>query len=151
MNNNQQSKSTIQIETDSSDDDGISSSKCIHHKFIDDQIDWINVAKFIPGKSYGQCRDKWYRQLDTNINTNPFTIEEDELLMSVVNDNINISNLRQEINTYLPNRTYFQCINRIKSIKYKYRVKRYNHDFQNSKISTYPHLQAEALLIPNFK
>jgi hypothetical protein len=49
------------------------------------RIDWKAVAKEVPGRNARQCRERWLNRLDTDINHNSFTPEEDALLIKMVN------------------------------------------------------------------
>lgn len=42
---------------------------------------WSEVAAQIPGRIGKQCRDRWYNQLDPSISKNPWTEEEDNILL----------------------------------------------------------------------
>jgi Myb-like DNA-binding protein FlbD len=43
-------------------------------------INWKNIAKYIPGKTTRQCRERYQTYLAPGINVSPWTKEEDELL-----------------------------------------------------------------------
>jgi len=45
------------------------------------KVKWSEIAKFIPGRNGKQCRERWRNQLDTSINTEPWTEEEDRVLL----------------------------------------------------------------------
>ena len=42
--------------------------------------DWEQVAKNMPGRNQRQCRERWLNYLSPNVNTAPWTSEEDQLL-----------------------------------------------------------------------
>ncbi len=42
---------------------------------------WSLIASSLPGRKGKQCRERWYNQLDPNINTLPWTDSEDFVLM----------------------------------------------------------------------
>ncbi|XP_064998145.1 transcription factor MYB54-like [Musa acuminata AAA Group] len=43
---------------------------------------WNAIAEMLQGRSGKSCRLRWYNQLDPRINKNPFTEEEDQLLLA---------------------------------------------------------------------
>lgn len=45
------------------------------------KINWTLVSESIPGRSIKQCRERWFSNLDPNINRGNWTEEEDRLLM----------------------------------------------------------------------
>lgn len=42
---------------------------------------WGQVASKIPGRTSKQCRERWYNHLDPQINKNPFSDEEDKVIL----------------------------------------------------------------------
>eukprot|EP01104_Vermistella_antarctica_P019617 TRINITY_DN7778_c0_g1_i1.p1 TRINITY_DN7778_c0_g1~~TRINITY_DN7778_c0_g1_i1.p1 ORF type:complete len:335 (+),score=52.41 TRINITY_DN7778_c0_g1_i1:35-1006(+) len=45
---------------------------------------WANVSRHVPGRTDVQCRERWVNVLNPNLTTAPWSEEEDERLMSVV-------------------------------------------------------------------
>ena len=46
---------------------------------------WVNVAKFVPGKSDVQCREKWTNRIDPTLNPSfSYSAEEDALLLRLL-------------------------------------------------------------------
>ena len=48
------------------------------------QVDWTWVSQNVPGRSVKQCRERWHLNLDPSINRNPWSAEEDRLLLCLV-------------------------------------------------------------------
>lgn len=46
---------------------------------------WNIIAKCVPGRTPRQCRDRWMNYLKPNLKFDPWTKEEDELLITLVN------------------------------------------------------------------
>lgn len=46
---------------------------------------WNIIAQCVPGRTPRQCRDRWMNYLKPNLKFDPWTKEEDELLISLVN------------------------------------------------------------------
>ena len=46
-------------------------------------IKWSVIAARLPGRLGKQARERWYNHLDPTLNKNPWTVEEDEKLMSL--------------------------------------------------------------------
>lgn len=44
---------------------------------------WNRLAQFIPGREGWHCRQRWMHQLDPSLNKGPWTPEEDQLLISL--------------------------------------------------------------------
>ena len=42
---------------------------------------WSDIAKLVPGRTGTQCRRRWVRHLDPSVNKEPWTEEEDALLI----------------------------------------------------------------------
>jgi hypothetical protein len=47
---------------------------------------WQEIAKNMPKRNMRQCRDRWVNYLSSEINTSPWTAEEDQLLLSKVQE-----------------------------------------------------------------
>ena len=48
--------------------------------------DWFLVCRWVPGRTDVQCRERWMNVLHPGLVTDPFTPEEDELLLKVVQE-----------------------------------------------------------------
>ncbi len=48
--------------------------------------DWFLVCKWVPGRTDVQCRERWMNVLHPSLKLDPFTEEEDELLVKVVEE-----------------------------------------------------------------
>lgn len=46
---------------------------------------WSLIAECVPGKTPKQCRDRWMNYLQPSLNNTPWTEQEDQLLVSLVN------------------------------------------------------------------
>lgn len=46
---------------------------------------WSTIAKYVPGRTPKQCRDRWVNYLQPSLTFDPWTKKEDELLLSLVN------------------------------------------------------------------
>lgn len=51
------------------------------------QSKWNLIAKCVPGKTPKQCRDRWANYLQPSLKFEPWTKEEEELLLSLVSKN----------------------------------------------------------------
>jgi hypothetical protein len=45
---------------------------------------WLDIARYVPTRNDVQCREKWTNSLDPELNHDPWTEEEDELLKSLI-------------------------------------------------------------------
>ncbi|KAJ3438664.1 snRNA-activating protein complex subunit [Anaeramoeba flamelloides] len=43
---------------------------------------WLHIASLVPGRNSKQCRERWCNQINPDINHSPFTLEEEQLLIS---------------------------------------------------------------------
>jgi len=75
---------------------------------------WSNIAENIPGRTPKQCRERWSLNLDPSINRGPWTMKEDEILLSL---HKRLGNKWAEIRRYLPGRTENGVKSRFKSIQ----------------------------------
>ncbi|OHS92703.1 hypothetical protein TRFO_40978 [Tritrichomonas foetus] len=48
---------------------------------------WITISKFLPGRTARQCRERWTEYLDPTIKFEPWSDEEDQLLVDLVQKN----------------------------------------------------------------
>jgi hypothetical protein len=55
-------------------------------KLADPTESWTAIAKRLEGRTALQCRKRWTRNLDPEINSEPWTPEEDQLLVDKVNE-----------------------------------------------------------------
>mgnify|MGYP001064542253 CR=1 FL=1 len=49
------------------------------------QESWNDIAKFVPGKTPKQCRDRWANYLQPSLKFDPWKNSDDQLLVSLVN------------------------------------------------------------------
>jgi myb proto-oncogene protein len=71
--------------------------------------DWIRVATLVPGRTNGQCRQRWVNILDPNNknnNTSKLTVEEDAKLAEAVAE---FGNNWIRVATLIPGRMNLQC------------------------------------------
>jgi hypothetical protein len=47
-----------------------------------DRGDWTAIAFLVEGKSERQCKERWFNYLSPLLNTEPWTVEEDNLLLA---------------------------------------------------------------------
>ena len=47
----------------------------------EDFKNWGELARFFPGRTAKQCRERWSHHLDPTIDKSPFTVEEDEIAL----------------------------------------------------------------------
>lgn len=50
------------------------------------QETWNDIALHVPGRTPKQCRDRWVNYLQPSLKFNPWTFNEDDLLVSLVNE-----------------------------------------------------------------
>lgn len=70
-------------------------------------IAWTKVAEMVPGRDDSRCREKWTTSLDPSINLEPWTADEDALLLALV-DQLGVGNWTA-ISQYLLGRNDGQC------------------------------------------
>ena len=75
---------------------------------------WGKIAEIIPNRNSRQCHDRWVNYLSPNINKNPWTEEEEMLLLSTI-EQIGLHWVK--IAKKLPGRTDIQIKNRWNVIK----------------------------------
>ena len=63
---------------------------------------WTKLAEQLPGRIGKQCRERWRNHLDPNVNTNPFTPEEDAILIEL---HEKLGNAWVKISEQLPGRS----------------------------------------------
>lgn len=78
------------------------------------QEDWIKISTEMGDKNPRQCRDRWVSYLNPSINRDPWTYEEDELLIQTVEE---IGTKWVKISALFPGRTDAQCKNRYQRIQ----------------------------------
>eukprot|EP00514_Thraustochytrium_sp_LLF1b_P004873 CAMPEP_0184517544 /NCGR_PEP_ID=MMETSP0198_2-20121128/5612_1 /TAXON_ID=1112570 /ORGANISM="Thraustochytrium sp., Strain LLF1b" /LENGTH=513 /DNA_ID=CAMNT_0026907925 /DNA_START=245 /DNA_END=1790 /DNA_ORIENTATION=- len=74
---------------------------------------WTSVAAQIPGRTAKQCRERWRLNLDPSINHNPFSFEEDALLLKLHGS---LGSRWAEIKMYFTGRTENAVKTRFKSL-----------------------------------
>ncbi|GBG30661.1 Transcription factor MYB3R-2 [Hondaea fermentalgiana] len=74
---------------------------------------WVAVAKYIPGRTAKQCRERWSLNLDPSINRGPWTAEEDKHLLALHEQ---LGNKWAEISGHMEGRTENAVKTRYKSI-----------------------------------
>lgn len=77
---------------------------------------WVAVAEHVPGRTAKQCRERWSLSLDPNIRKDPWTSEEDELLLQLHEQH---GNAWAVIVKHLNGRTVNAAKSRFKSIERK--------------------------------
>ena len=75
---------------------------------------WAKIAEIIPNRNSRQCHDRWVNYLSPNINKNPWTEEEELLLLSAI-EQIGLHWVK--IAKKMPGRTDIQIKNRWNVIK----------------------------------
>jgi hypothetical protein len=70
---------------------------------------WVPVAALVPGRTDKQCRQRWSKTLDPNINTGKWTPEEDATLTRVIHEQ---GNDWVRVACQVPGRTNTQCRSR---------------------------------------
>lgn len=63
---------------------------------------WKIIAKELPPRTPRQCRERWNNYIDPNLSQEPWTQEEDEILMRIHDQ---FGNHWKQIESYLPNRS----------------------------------------------
>lgn len=74
---------------------------------------WSKISDRIPGRTAKQCRERWYLNLDPEINRNPWTKQEDDVLVSM---HAEMGNKWAHIRAFLPGRTENAVKSRFKSL-----------------------------------
>jgi hypothetical protein len=63
---------------------------------------WSTIAAHFPGRIGKQCRERWHNHLNPDINKEPFSLEEDTLILE---NHHKMGNRWSEISKLLPGRT----------------------------------------------
>lgn len=85
------------------------------------QESWNNIAKCVPGKTPKQCRDRWVNYLQPSLQFSPWSENEDQLLVTLVNE---LGTHWTKMRSFFPNRStnclknrwYWLIKNRIKAV-----------------------------------
>lgn len=65
---------------------------------------WSEISSLLPGRLGKQCRDRWYNQLDPTLNREPWTEEEDNILLKL---HEKLGNRWIEISRQLPGNAWY--------------------------------------------
>lgn len=74
---------------------------------------WFQVAKVLPGRTDDQCAKRWRENLDPSISREPWTKEDDELLMKTYED---IGKRWKDLASRFEGRPPVHCRNRVQSL-----------------------------------
>ena len=100
----------------------------IHVMNTHDFQSWEKVAKFIPGRTGRQCRERWVNYLSPDLDSSPWNIIDDTKLLNSVKE---YGTKWSFISKFFPGRSYSQIKNRWYSIL-KWKVSSKNNDqFKN--------------------
>ena len=75
---------------------------------------WSRIASFVPGRTARQCRDRWNKHLNPNVSEEPFTPDEDQLILRKWGE---LGNKWAKIAALLSRRTDAQVHNRFKFLQ----------------------------------
>ncbi|EAY13689.1 Myb-like DNA-binding domain containing protein [Trichomonas vaginalis G3] len=75
--------------------------------------DWKLIASKMHGRNKRQCRDRWFRFLAPDVNHDPWTKEEEDLLIDIVPK---LEPRWRQISSYFKGRNDIQVKNRYKSL-----------------------------------
>lgn len=79
--NEAQKSSNLKRNFFTKDEDHLLTRAAIKYK----QSSWNKIAQCVPGKTPKQCRDRWTNYLQPSLNFEPWSSQEDQLLISLVN------------------------------------------------------------------
>ena len=102
---------------------------------------WPLIASFVPGRTAKQCRDRYMSYLDPNLSREPFTPDEDQIIIEKQRE---LGNKWAEIAIFLPNRTARQVKNRF----YAYLKNRFIGKNHQAKLVTPQELQQDTAQQP---
>jgi myb proto-oncogene protein len=68
--------------------------------------DWVAIAALVPGRTNNQCQQRWARNLDPDINTGKWTVEEDTKLTVTVKE---LGKDWAAVAAMVPGRTNVEC------------------------------------------
>ncbi|XP_058085259.1 transcriptional regulator ATEG_03638-like [Magnolia sinica] len=70
------------------------------------QKNWMKIAQFVPGRTQVQYRERWVNTLDSSLNMEPWTEEEDSKLKAAIAKH---GHCWSKIAALVPPRTDNQC------------------------------------------
>ena len=71
---------------------------------------WPDIAKYVPGRTAKQCRERWRHNLDPTIKREPWSEEENQKLLRTYDD---LGSKWADIARQLPGRTDNACVTKI--------------------------------------
>lgn len=104
-NHNMQKKLHLKRSFFTEDEDRLLSMAAIKYN----QSKWNLIAQCVPGKTPKQCRDRWANYLQPSLKFEPWSQEEDELLLSLVSKN---GTRWSQLTSHFPNRSTNSVKNR---------------------------------------
>lgn len=78
--------------------------------------DWELISKFLPGRNARQCRERWCNYVNPDIKCEPWTKEEDDLLISLM---IDVGPKWKLVSSHFPQRPINSIKNRWTNLKKK--------------------------------
>ncbi|KAG2378069.1 hypothetical protein C9374_008691 [Naegleria lovaniensis] len=94
---------------------------------------WSMIASHLPGRIGKQCRERWYNHLDPNIKKDPWTEEEEQLLLEAQRK---LGNKWAEISKQIPGRTDNACKNHFNSLIAREKKKSSSKDCATTETTT---------------
>lgn len=124
------------------------------------EFNWTKISRQLGYRTARQCRDRWLNYLNPNIRDDPWTDEEDKILLEKVNElGYSWSIIRKffqgRSENDVKNRWYSHLKYRITQKEGKYQFitnpleNKYPHRKKRQRVKTSPHLYARAILEQN--